>query len=129
MGRNGGLAPELFDLMAPVRVASVAEIAGLDLDIERLKALSGGDMMSYRRPYQRAQSQGVATATLVAMRNPPVAGSTAPLGLADEGLAARIRIIATPPLVGPPDTTLATKFAEQSGKGRIRRQAMIARLV
>ena len=128
-GRNNGLAPELADLMAPVRVGSVAEIAGLDLDTERLKALSGGDVMSYRHPHAKTQSQGVPTATLLAMRNPPVAGAALPLGLADDGLASRIRINPTPPLKGRPDPTLATRFAAKDRDGTIRRQALVARLV
>ncbi len=121
-GRRGVIAPELAGLMPPSRLATMADgLERIDLDNNRLKALSGGDSLAWRRPYERNVQYTRATATML------LAGNELPkLDLTDPATRERIKILPWPALAAP-DPSLLARLTSEAGPAV--RQAIVARLL
>ena len=119
--------PDMCSVMPPYRLARSAEMSGLRIDAERAKALSAGDRQSYRQLYGAPQ-EGVPSATMLFTGN---ALPESTQWLADEALLERLRVLTYP--VVPNEARaphMAAAFALGAGQeGRVRRQALIAKLV
>ena len=97
-------SPELESFMSS-RIACCSDTmeANDKLDFGRIKALSGGDTISWRKQYHN-YSPGVATATMFIVVN-----KIPKLGLSDPAIEDRIHILPYPRLPGDADKTLITK--------------------
>ena len=74
-GRGANQAtPDMETVMPPRRIAFSPEVENLKPDPARLKALTGGDLQSWRPLYGHPRS-GVPTATLWLLGNKPLPGS------------------------------------------------------
>ena len=117
--------PDMETVMPPCRVAFSPEVENLKPDRARLKALTGGDLQSWRPLYGHPRS-GVPTVTLWLLGNKPPQG----LGLTDEAMLERVRAVPYPEVPEKErDPGLVEAFHGASGDAQKRRQALAAKLV
>ena len=125
-GRGANQAtPDMEAVMGPRRVVFSPEVENLQPDTARVKALTGGDLQSWRRLYGHPQAQ-VPTASLWLLGNKPPQG----LGLTDPAMLERIRAVPYSPIPEQErDPRLIEAFHGDSPAAQKRRQALTAKLV
>ena len=121
-GSSAGLSPNAAEVVAPRRLALVAEAGNALMHAERVKAISGADRMNWRPLHGEPRSSRV-TATLVLGANdmPRLDG-------ADAALMGRV-VVLPYPLV--PEARIIPDLGDAFGRPDARklRQALVARLV
>ncbi|MCY4087481.1 MAG: hypothetical protein OXG37_11545 [Actinomycetia bacterium] len=111
--------------MAPRRLVFGPEVDNLKPDRARIKALTGGDLQSWRPLYGQPRF-GVPTASLWLLGNKAPTG----LGLTDPAMLERVRAVPYPEVPKDQrDSALVEAFDGNSPAARKRRQALAARLV
>ncbi len=118
---NAGLSPELEPFMLPGRIAfSSDSIDGMRLSRDRMKSLSGGDAIIWRRLNEGFQSSP-ATATMILFAN------TLPqLGLSDTAVKDRAQIL---PWAQVPESQRDPAIGERLANDPAARQALLAMIV
>lgn len=125
-GRGANQAtPDMEALMPPRRVVFSPEVENLKPDPARVKALTGGDLQTWRPLYGHPR-HGIPTASLWLLGNQAPTG----LGLTDPAMAERIRAVPYPEVPENEQVDgLMEAFDGNSAGARKRRQALVAKLV